>query len=79
MFHPDSAWLQFSVKKDEITVQINELKKQKIESLNIKCTHKKFLKAETEQAISNGQVSQNHNIGSGGTAIPLVTTSYPTK
>lgn len=63
---------------DEITVQINELKKKKIESLHIKCTHK-FLNIEVEPAITNEQVSQNYNIDTLATVIPLVTTSQSNK
>lgn len=64
---------------DEITVQINEVKKKEIKSLNIKCTYRKFLKTEIEPVTSNEQVSQNHNIGTVATVIPLVTTSQSSK
>jgi len=64
---------------DEITVQINELKKGKIKSLSIKYTQKKFLKIEIEPAVSNAHISQNRNIGTVATVIPLVTTSQSNK
>lgn len=53
---------------DEITVQINEPKKPQ-ESQNIKWTQK-FLKIEIEQAMSNEQISHNHNTDTKATVIP---------
>lgn len=61
-------------KRMNLLLKLMNWKNQKIESLNIKCTHYKFLKAQAEQAISNEQGSQNHNIGTAATVIPLVST-----
>lgn len=52
---------------DEITVQINEPKKK--ESQNIKWTQK-FLKIGIEWAMSNEQISHNHNTDTKATVIP---------
>lgn len=69
-FTQTSVRQQFSVENvemDEITVQINEPKKK--ESQNIKWTQK-FLKIGIEWAMSNEQISHNHNTDTKATVIP---------